>query len=92
MQYITEAEIDRIASETGKRIAKESKVTLVIQPENGEAFWEGGINGHFFRIKTDTPVAIPESLAKLIEMSAKVRRESQTRLRPYEKSGGRRVG
>ena len=37
MQYMTETEIDSIASETGKALAKESKVTITIQPEGGDS-------------------------------------------------------
>lgn len=92
MQYITEAEIDRITSDTGKALAREKKVGVTIHAEHGEAFWEGGINGHFFRIQTETPVQIPESLAALIAMSARVRLESEKRLGAYVQSGGKRVG
>ena len=91
MHYITESEIDRIASETGKALAGEPKVTLVIRPENGEPFWEGGVNGHFFRIKTNESVAVPQSLATLIAQSALVRVQCETRTRAYRKSGGRKV-
>lgn len=92
MQYITEAEIDRIASDTGRLLAGEPKVSITIHADHGESFWEGGINGHFFRIKTETPVLIPASLASLIAMSAKVRLESEKQLRGYATSGGKRVG
>ena len=91
MNYLTEAEIDNIASETGKLLAAEPKVTLTIQPENGESHWEGGVNGHFFRIRTGEPVAGPQSLATLIAQSAQVRYESEARVRAYRKSGGKKV-
>lgn len=91
MQYITEAEIDGITSETGRALGSEAKVTIVIRPENGEAFWEGGVNGHFFRIRTNESVAVPKSLAKLIAQSAAVRFESEARVKAYRKSGGKKV-
>ena len=91
MNYLTEAEIDNIASETGKLLAAEPKVVLTIQPENGESHWEGGVNGHFFRIRTGEPVAVPQSLATLIAQSAQVRLESEARVRAYRKSGGKKV-
>ncbi len=91
MNYLTEAEIDSIASETGKMLAAEPKVTITIQPENGELYWEGGVNGHFFRIRTGEPVAVPQSLATLIAQSALVRLESDARVRAYRKSGGKKV-
>ena len=91
MKYLTEAEIDGIATATGKTLAAEPKVTITIQPESGETYWEGGVNGHFFRIRTNEPVAVPHSLATLIAQSAQVRYESEARVRAYRKSGGKKV-
>ncbi len=91
MQYMTESQIDGIATETGKALAKEDKVTITIQPENGESHWEGGINGHFFRIRTGEAVDVPQSLATLIAQSAQVRCESEARVRAFRKSGGKKV-
>ena len=91
MQYMTESQIDSIATETGKNLAKENKVTITIQPESVESYWEGGINGHFFRIRTGEPVDVPQSLATLIAQSMQVRYESEARTRAYRKSGGKKV-
>ena len=91
MQYITENKIDGIASATGKALGAEPKVTITIRSENGEEFWEGGINGHFFRIRTNEPVAVPKSLATLIAQSAAVRVQSEARVKAYRKSGGKKV-
>jgi hypothetical protein len=91
MQYLSEAEIDHIATETGKALADEPKVLLTIQPEDEQLYWEGGVNGHFFRIRTNEPVAVPQSLATLIAQSAQVRYESEARVRAYHKSGGKKV-
>ena len=91
MQYLSEAEIDHIATETGKALAEEPKVLITIQPEDGETYWEGGVNGHFFRIRTNEPVDVPRSLAMLIAQSAQVRYESEARVRAYRKSGGKKV-
>lgn len=90
MQYLSEAEIDNIASETGKVLAKEPKVTITIQSD-GETHWEGGVNGHFFRIRTGEPVEVPQSLATLIAQSTQVRYESEARMHAYRKSGGKKV-
>ena len=90
MQYLSEAEIDNIASATGKALAKEPKVSIMIQPD-GESYWEGGVNGHFFRIRTGEPVEVPQSLATLIAQSAQVRYESEARMHAYRKSGGKKV-
>ena len=92
MQYITEQEIDQISSETGKRLAAEKKDVLTIRSRHGEAYWEGGVNGHFFRIRTETPVAVPQSLAALIARSSEVLVLSSRALRAYEQSGGRKLG
>ncbi|HQQ40414.1 hypothetical protein SDC9_57359 [bioreactor metagenome] len=91
MQYITEAEIDNISSDTGKALAAEPKVTIVIHPESGEPYWEGGVNGHFFRIRTNESVAVPQSLATLIAQSAAVKVEIEARTRAFRKSGGKKV-
>ena len=91
MQYISEREIDALSSDAGKRLAKEKRVQVVVTTEHGEPFWEGGINGCFFRIRAGEPVLVPKSLATLIAQSAKVRLESRQKLQAYEKRG-RRVG
>ena len=91
MQYMTETEIDNISTVTGKALAGEDKVTITIQPESGESHWEGGINGHFFRIRTGEAVDVPKSLATLIAQSAQVRYESEARVRAYRKIGGKKV-
>lgn len=91
MQYMTEAEIDSIASQTGKARAKEPKVTITIRADGGETHWEGGVNGHFFRIRTGESVSVPKSLATLIAQSVQVRYESEARVRAYRKSGGKKV-
>lgn len=91
MQYITEQEIDRITTDTCLALAKEPKTTVTISVDGGREYWEGGINGHFFRIRTGTPVQVPESLARQIALSANVLRESESRLRAYRKGGGKKV-
>lgn len=91
MNYISETEIDRITSNTCKALSEEKKVTVTIRPEDGEAYWEGGINGHFFRIKTETPVQVPESLARQIALSNQVRVLSEKTVRAYAKGGGKKV-
>ena len=91
MQYISEREIDALSSDAGKHLAKEKRVQVVVTTEHGEPFWEGGINGCFFRIKTGEPVLVPKSLSELIAQSTKVRLESSQRMQAYEKRG-RRVG
>lgn len=91
MQYLSETQIDNITSETCKQLAKEKKITVTIKPESGEAFWEGGINGHFFRIRTDTPVRVPESLARQIALSNQVRQFTEKAVKDFRKGGGKKV-
>lgn len=91
MQYITEEQIDRVASETCQKLSQEPKLVVTIRAANGRPYWEGGINGHFFRIKTDTPVEVPKSLAMLIAQSGRARVESEQRVKAYRKTGGKRV-
>ena len=91
MQYITEAEIDRITSDTMTALRKEPRVTITVQPENGENSWEGGINGHFFRIKTGVPVSVPESLARLIGQSCVVKRECEAAVAVFSRGRGKKM-
>lgn len=91
MQYISEQEIDSIANDTMRALAQEKKVLVTIRSENGETAWEGGINGHFFRIRTDTPVEVPESLYRLIAASRRVTLASDLETRAYRKEGGKRM-
>lgn len=87
MDYITDRDIDRITSETGKKLKKEHKVRIIIAEDGGNKFWEGGINGHFFRIKRGEPVEIPESLAKVIEQSARTMRQGEELVKAYKGAG-----
>ena len=59
MAYITDKDIDKLTSETGKALAAQPKVTIMIDRSIGE-YWEGGINGHMFRIKTGEMVEVPK--------------------------------
>ena len=92
MQYITEEQMHRIESYTCAALRNEPRATIRIEPLHGEAYWEGGINGHFFRVPTGVPVEVPESLARLIAAGERVRVASAERLSPYRRGGGRRVG
>ena len=91
MNYITEKQIDQITNQTCQQLRSEKKVCITVRSESGETHWEGGINGHFFRIPTEVLVSVPESLAKLIAQSATVRMESQRAVAAYCKGGGKKV-
>lgn len=90
MQYMSEREIDSLATMTGERLRAEPRVSVVIQ-DDGRGHWEGGINGHFFRIRTGEPVELPESLAKLIAENRAVLRESAKRVAAF-RGEGKRLG
>jgi hypothetical protein len=91
MDYLTEQQIDKLSSDTGALLRAEPKVRLTISPDNLGAFWEGGVNGHFFRIKTGVEVELPKSLAALIAQSARVRMEAEKTVSAY-RGRGKRVG
>lgn len=91
MQYMTEQKIDMLAGETGRCLAAEPRRTLTIAPLHGEPYWEGGINGHFFRIKTGVPVSVPESLARLIESGCRARTEGERRVSAFTDARGARL-
>lgn len=90
MAYITDKDIDKLTSETGKALAAQPKVTVMIDRSIGD-YWEGGINGHMFRIKTGEMVEIPEDLATLIKQNAKVMEQSRKAVEEFRKPGGKNV-
>lgn len=92
MKHLTERDIDKIASETGKKLKAEPKVRIIIAEDGTNKYWEGGINGHFFRIRRGESVEIPESLAKVIDQSARVIRESEKKVKEYKSASGKQVG
>lgn len=92
MQYPSETELRQAVETTCEALRRDARVTIRIAPLNGETHWEGGINGHFFRIPTGVLVEVPESLALLIAAGERVRVESAARLDGYRRSGGKRIG
>ena len=46
MNYITDKEIDAIQGDMGETLRKQPRVRMRIE---GSGYWEGGINGWFFR-------------------------------------------
>lgn len=92
MQYISEEEMQHVVSSTCEALRNEKRTVIRIEPAHGESHWEGGINGHFFRVPTGIPVDVPESLALLIASSRRVQVESAARLSDYRRGGGKRVG
>lgn len=92
MKYITDAEIDRISGETGKSLSKEEKVKICIQDTDGNNIpWEGGINGHFFRIPRGIDVFVPKSIAELIAENDRVTVLSENQTKAYKKGSGKKL-
>ena len=84
----TKKEIEMIAG----KLSAEPKVCIMIHAKNRqERYWEGGINGHFYRIERGVPVEVPESLAKLIRQGAVVELLAKEGVRAY-RGGGRKIG
>ena len=93
MQYITEQQIDQIASETGRALAAEKKIRMMIPAKDKkDKFWEGGINGHTFRFPTDTEVDLPESLYTLIMQNRRVLKLGEAQVAEFVKGSGKKVG
>lgn len=92
MSYLSEEEMQQVVRATCETLKNEPRTTIRIEPLHGETHWEGGINGHFFRIPTGVPVEVPESLALLIASGERVRVESAARLSDYRRGSGKRVG
>lgn len=93
MEPITEQEIDRIAGNTGKALRAKNRVSIVIpEKAGGNPPWEGGLNGHFFRIRRGVPVEVPESLAELIRQNEAVTEAARESVRIYATGRGKRLG
>ncbi len=93
MQYISDVEIDRISGETGSSLAAEEKISLIIEAKPGfESIpWEGGINGHFFRIKRGVPVLVPRSIAELIYANEQVSIQADKQVNAYKRGSGKKL-
>lgn len=91
MKYISEQEIDKLSGNFGKALKKEKKVALIIGKEKGSEYWEGGINGHFIRIKRGEMVEVPESIAKLIRLSEETIEQGAAMVAEYV-NGSKKVG
>ena len=89
MAYLTEKDIDKLTSETGQILAAQPKVSIMVH--NGREYWEGGINGHMFRIKTGELVEVPQDLAVLIKQNAKVMEQSKKEVEEFRKPSGKNI-
>lgn len=69
MAYITAAEIDNLASETGKTLAAQKKVQIMIAP-GGDPTFRCTINGYKFEFPKGEMVEVPEDVATFIASRA----------------------
>ena len=69
MNYITDKEIDAIQGDMGETLRKQPRVRMRIE---GSGYWEGGINGWFFRVRRGEETELPKSIAELIQRSEQV--------------------
>ena len=91
MQYISETQIDQMTSEIGAKLRLEPKVRILLSEDGKGEYWEGGIGGHFFRIRKGQTVEVPASLATLMEQSAQTMRLSEEATKAY-RGAGKKVG
>ncbi len=92
MKYIDESQLNCLFGDIGEQLRSQPRITVIIAPEAGaNCPWEGGINGHFFRIRRGVPVEVPASLAKLIESNERVSILSVENVKDYRSLPGKRL-
>ncbi len=91
MDYINENDMERITGDTGRALAAEKKVAIIIEETPDGAPWEGGLNGYFFRIKRGVPVEVPETIAELIAENASVSALSHSSYAEYRRGRGKKL-
>ncbi len=92
MKFIDEAQLNRLTGDIGEKLRSQPRIAVIIAPQAGaNSPWEGGINGHFFRIQRGVPVKVPASLAKLIEANERVSILSGENLKDYLSTPGKRL-
>ena len=87
MDYITDKEIGAIKGDMGETLGKQPRVRMRIE---GSGYWEGGINGWFFRIRRGEETELPKPIAELIQRSEQVTLTGEREVMPY-RGVGRRV-
>lgn len=65
-EYVSEAEMERSEIDTGKKLAAESKVKIMIAPDPKNPTFKCSINGYRFEFPRGEVVEVPESVAALI--------------------------
>ena len=91
MDYLNKNEIDKISGDTGRALAAQRKVSIVIAQSPDGAPWEGCLNGYFFRIRRGVPVEVPEAIAELIGENARVTELAKAAIREYRAGRGKKL-
>ena len=78
-KYITAAEIDKLSSETGKKLAKQPKVNVMIA-QGEEPTFRCIINGYKFEFPRGEMVKVPKDVATFIQSRVKAAVESEKRV------------
>ena len=71
----------------GETLRKQPRVRMRIE---GSGYWEGGINGWFFRVRRGEETELPKSIAELIQRSEQVAVMGEREVKAY-RGVGRRV-
>lgn len=69
-KYITAAEIDKLASETGKKLAAQEKVQVMIALDKENPKFRCNINGCPFEFERGKMIEVPKDIAAFIETHA----------------------
>ena len=70
----------------------EARVSVYIPSEGNGAFLEGALNGVNFRIPTDTVVAVPRRIARILSESRRELLSGARAAEAYTVTGGRKLG
>lgn len=71
-KVVNDATIEQDARNTGREIAKEPKVTVMIAPDEKNPTWRGWINGYKYEFPKGRLIDVPKSVAKVIENSTRM--------------------
>lgn len=85
-RLITEAEMAEAERNTGKLLAGQPKVKIMIAPDEKDPVWRGSINGYRFAFPKGQMIEVPRDLAIFIEQRATMAYE-QKQLEEQLKAG-----
>lgn len=83
MNRLSEQTPERSEQSTREALRSEPRVTVRIASAHGEKYRVGGLNGHLFRLPTEVPVEVPESIAQLFASAERVRAAGEPCVRGF---------